>query len=273
MTVLEYNPSLKFIHYLITKTKFSWQIETAYLGNVVGNLVSTFTFNLAYISFITAILGRFNTFAGYTIGEMLIFTLIGQMSFYGTGYISGPSATEFSRSVKSGNFDMLLIKPISAFMQVMSIKIQPLSTIIYSIPSFSLYIFLIHKGDYFHPTLIGTTLAILSLIIGLIFSHFYRFAVVMTIFKIRQNKSLVKTIDILGRLGEFPYEAYSPFLRFIVSLFTPNFLAAAVPALYILNRSTSAVPLLILIGATLISFIFTIIQWKNGLKIYESASS
>lgn len=266
--------NLKFyLRILVKKIVFAWQTETAYAGNTLGELLSTIFYNVTLLVFLDVILKKFKMIAGYTFPDMLVLTMISQMIFY-TGLTFTYSSVElFVKGVRDGTFDTLLLKPVSVFFQVMTLGMRPFNGAFFSIPPLSIYAVLIIQQNAFHPTLFGLIAGICGLLMGFLLLHFFRFTFAMLVFKNKQIKNLLKTLEFLTDGGAYPYEAYRGIVKVIVLFLSPLLAGAGIPSLYFLNKTTSLVPLLIEAGLLALFSFTSLYLWRQGLKLYESASS
>lgn len=262
-----------YLTYLTKRFLFSWQIETAYVGNVVGELMSTLFYNITYITFLSVLLSKIKLIGNYSFNDMLVLTLMMQVAFYTALTFTYESSNTFVHDVKYGGFDTNLLRPISPLFQIMTSGLRPFSGIFFSVPPLSIYIFLIIKNHALNPTLLQAAVTLFSFGIGILLLHFYRFMFAMISFKAKEAKNIMKMLDFFGDLGGYPYEAYKqPFLT-IVLLIAPLLPAAAIPASYLLGKSTTITPLLVQIGLLALFTTICFAMWKRGLRIYESVSS
>lgn len=262
-----------YLRVLAKKIQFAWQIETAYAGNTIGELFSTVFYNITFIIFIDIVLRKYKLLAGYSFNDMLILVFVTQIVFYTGLTITYDSMSKFVQSVRDGIFDTYLLKPMSVFFQVMTLSIRPFSGLFFSVPPLLIYVLLIIKNQAFHPEPFGVTIGLLGIFVGILYLHFYRFTFAMFVFKTKQVKNLLKTLDLLGDAGSFPYEAYTEPFRTIVFFIAPFLAAAAIPATYFLNKTTSLWPFVIQIGLMLFFMTTALLLWRKGLKEYESVSS
>ena len=258
---------------LVKKIVFAWQTETAYAGNTVGELLSTVFYNITFLVFIDVILKKFKLIAGYSFPDMMVLTLISQTVFYAGLTFTYTSVELFIKSVRDGSFDTLLLKPVSVLFQVMTLGIRPFSGAFFSIPPLLIYIFLVIQQNAFHPSMFGLIAGIGGLIMGILFLHFFRFAFAMLVFKNKQIKNLLKTLEFLSEGGSYPYEAYQGIVKIAVLFLSPLLAGAGIPSLYFLDKTASLIPLAIEAGLLILFSAATIYLWKQGLKEYESASS
>jgi len=255
------------------KLIFAWQIETAYVGNVVGNLLSTFIYNVTFIIFLDIILKSVDSFGGYTFSDMLVYALVSQVIFYSQSFMTFGSASRLVREVRNGDFDVHILKPISLLFQAMTSALRPFSTLVFAAPSFGLYIWLIIVNTAWHPTVYNLILGSFSLMFGVITLNVYRFTLAIMVFFFKQSKKITKTADITSSIGQFPYGVFKSTAKIIISVLVPFFLAAAIPVEYFLNK-TSSLNLFFLQFVICILFIVLLnVFWKKGLKSYNSASS
>lgn len=252
---------------------FAWQSEVAYVTNIVGELVSTLVYNICYIIFLQFLLKKIPTLAGYSLNDMLVLTFFSQVVFYSSLALSRDTFSKLTEYVRHGQFDLLVIKPLSLFFQIVTLGIRPFAGIFFSIPPLAIYLFLIIQRGAFSPTSFGMTMGILSLLNGIALMFFYRLAFTLPIFFVKKAKDLTKTLDWLGVFGYYPYEAYSEPLRTVLLFLTPSLAASGIASTYFLNKTTSFIPFISGVVILIIFICASLLLWRKGIKEYESASS
>jgi ABC-2 type transport system permease protein len=253
--------------------RFSWQTETAYVKNTVALLISTFSYNLVFIAFLYVLLSKIKLLAGYTLDDMLVLTFVGQIVYYAAAAFFMESVSAFTKYVKSGSFDMLILRPMSLLFQSLTLAMRPFSGLFFSLPPLSVYAYLIIARGVFQPSLSELILGIVSLVIGFLFFAIYHFTYGMFVFRITQAQNILKIISSFSDIGAYPFEAYEGAIRAVFAVFIPLLVAGGIPTSYFLGKTVG----LELIGLQVLltsvyGFVFYYL-WKTGTRRYESISS
>jgi len=265
---------------MINRLLIYWQVWKMTASNALQEAFINRWTNLIFISgkiirfgmslvFLLLLKQNVTVFANYTVDQMIVFFLtynlidiIAQV-FYRGVYL-------FSPMVRTGEFDFLLAKPISALFRALTGKpdindtvfllptllvswliIRNLSVTI-SLTSIAWFIVLL-----INSFLIVTALHILVLVVGILTT---------------EVDGVIWMYRDLMRLGQFPASVYLEPLRFILYFVVPIGMMITVPAEVLLNVPPSTSILTTsLVGLT--SFVVSLRLWNWSLKRYSSASS
>ena len=125
---MEFKNLKKAIHLrliiLKANTIFSFKESLAYVYNNWGGLASTMTYMITYLIFLSIIYSRVDSIAGYNYSQMLLFTFVGQLSFYSIWIWSHQNIVRLGQDVNSGKLDLILSKPLPALWYVTFQKIN-----------------------------------------------------------------------------------------------------------------------------------------------------
>lgn len=259
---------------LRANTIFSFREGLAYVYNNWGGLASTMTYMITYLVFLSIIYSRVSLIAGYSYSEMLLFTLVGQLSFYSTWTWSYGNIARMGQNVNSGKLDLILSKPLPALWYVTFQKIDLPMLLFHGLPALIPLLYLMVKNLNFTISPAGIPLAILTFILGQIAIHCFGFILGLFVFWTGQNKSVVGLGYKLMFFGDaIPLEAY-PGKIIILGLTAVPFLThIALTTSYLLGRTTSLGWLGLLFITTVVFIWGKIKLWNLALKRYSSASS
>lgn len=259
---------------LKANTIFSFREGLAYVYNNWGGLASTMTYMVTYLVFLSIVYSRVDSIAGYTYSEMLLFTFVGQFSFYSTWIWSYGNINKLGEDVNSGKLDLILAKPLPALWYVTFQKIDLPMLLFHGLPALIPLLFLMSRNLSFSIWPLGVPLAMLTFILGQIAIHCFGFILGLSVFWTGQNKGIAGLGYQLMFFGDaIPLEAY-PNKIIILGLTAVPFLThIALTTSYLLGRTTSLNWLDLLFVTTIILIWGKIKLWNLALKRYSSASS
>lgn len=182
-----------------------------------------------------------------------------------------PSLTSFTQSIKSGDFDYVLLLPIDAQFSsgIKEINIWKMVDVIFGV-LFILVLKNIFRID-FDP--INILMSILALIIGfMIIASLYFIIASFSFWVLDSSNLLIIFPQCLEWTGKWPISVFPKFFRLLFTYIIPVGVSVTVPAEALLNKleiKTLGVSLLLCIGLMVVSRII----WRLGIKKYTGASS
>lgn len=253
---------------------FNTKQVLAYVYNNWGGVASTVTYMLTYLAFLSIIYSQIETIAGYNYSQMLMFTLIGQISFYTNWFWSMGGIQQMIRDVNSGRLDLILSKPLPALWYVTIQKVNLPSILAQSIPAMIPLLVLLVKHWSFALTLRAVFLAAVSFICGIVLIHCLSFILALSVFWTGQSRAMIGLGHQLSYFGNtIPLEAYPKVVVFLGLTVIPFLAHIALTTSYLLGKTVSLSYLLIILAATAIFIIAKIKLWQAALRRYASASS
>lgn len=207
--------------------------------------------------------------AGYTADQTIVFFLTYQMVDI-TAQVFYRGVYEFGSLIRSGEFDGLMVRPISVLFRSLTGK-PDLNDALFLLPTTVVSLLIVSSLQlsitfssivwYFvlllNSLLIATSLHILVLTFGVVTA---------------EVENLIWTYRDLTRLGQFPITMYLEPLRTILFFVVPVGFMFTVPAQVLINSVPShSILLSSFIGVGF--FILSLRIWRWGLKQYSSASS
>lgn len=249
------------------------------MRNSFGNVTTTKIDSFGYIAGkIIRLIGFFvlisslfygtKTFGGYTKYEALLFFLtfflldtITQVVFRGV--------YAFRATVRRGNFDFFLVKPISTLFLVMS-QIIDFLDILFLIPITGLWIWVIAQIpaiDVLH--VVSFTLFAL---ISVVFMTAIHIIVAATTIVTAENQHVIWLYRETMRLGQFPPTIFPGILQLILTYIFPIIIIVAFPTKALLGELYLVHGVLAL-GIAILFFSLSVWLWQASVKKYSSASS
>ncbi len=271
MKLLEFK---NYLQILFANIKYVFLTETAYRANTWAGIIGTIGFSIASIIFIEAVYGNVDTVAGYSQNEMLFFTLIAHLCYYTNSSFVINSFLELIRNINTGNFDLILIKPVSSLFFTLSKRISIYTFIKdagFSLGTVALVIDWSKLSLKSEDVLIGLILVVL----GQIGVQFLQFITTLPAFWIGESYGILSFSYVFDyRLGRtIPWEGLSRPLQVFFSTAIPVMIGAGIATSVMLNKSNEIVMLTIYLIVVLLLLFVEIKLWNYCLKIYSSASS
>lgn len=254
---------------------FTFQKETAYWADNWASVLSTTFYTLSMLIFINVLYANVKTIVGYNKNDMLLFFLIGQITFYTSWSVSAQNMQEFILDVNRGDLDMILTKPLPALFYITFKRIRLFSSIIRdAIPPTLAIILAIHWSS-FHLSIGNILLATVIFILGQICLHVIQFISVIPVIWLGESLSIFKlTSDIDNYAGRFiPLEGFNSYFRLIFGVLIPVMIPASFTTSILLNKSN---PVSLLVWAVVVTIFAVILRgwvWKLAIRNYTSASS
>lgn len=276
MKLLEFKESFtQRFDLLKANTVFTFQKETAYWADNWASVLSTTFYTIAMLIFINVLYANVKTIVGYDKNDMLLFFLIGQMTFYSTWAISAQNMQELILDVNRGDLDLILTKPIPALFYITFKRIRIFSNLIRDgIPPTLAIVFAIDWSS-FQFSASSILVGVVIFILGQVCLHVLQFLSVIPVVWLGESKSIFKlAFDIENYAGRFiPLEGFNSYFRVIFGVFIPVMISTSFTTSILLNKS-EAIPLLIWsIIVTLCALGMRSWVWKLALRNYTSASS
>ena len=255
-------------------TFFSFKESTAYVGNNYGNTLSIIIYMLTYLVFIGVLFNRVKLVAGYSYGEILLLTMMTQLSFYIIWSITISNTDLLAKNVKSGDLDLWMTRPVPLLWFVSFQKVDINSLFVDAVPSISFLMYLVMKNYSFIVTPINLARGTLVMIMGLIISHCFMFIMNLSCFWTAENQNMRNLAFELEFFGDaIPFEGYSTKFRNVGMLFVPSIITSALTTSVLLGKSNDWFILPIVLFITVVFLWLTLNMWKIALRHYSSASS
>lgn len=255
-------------------TSFSAKEILTYSFNNWGGLISTVSYTLTYLAFLSIIYSRVKLIAGYDLGEVLFFTIIGQINYYMLWTWSTPSIHRLTETVRNGELDLILIRPVPALWFVSIRRIRLPALLFEALPA--LIAPLIMTARNFHSPIppLGLIVGIVILLCGQLLLHCLHFMVASFSFWSGEGKGTAKLVDELSEFGEaVPWEGFPLSLKMVGSVILPVLIASALSTSFMLGKNREYWLILPVLGLTIFFVYAKIKLWQRALRSYSSASS
>lgn len=232
-------------------------------------------FYATHLAVLVIILARFKDINGWTMGEMAF--LYGLLTFsQGFTTLFFAALTNFEGMIVKGEFDRLLVRPLSPLGQVIFSKFEASTLAHFIIGSLALYYGAKLAGVEW--TLAKFLFLPLVLFGGVLINGAIRILVATVAFWTLRNSSLVHTVIFSTReFVVYPVTIYNYGVQFFLTFVFPLAFVNFYPAHYFLERSGANLlhPVLQILTPVVGIVIFTIalFAWKTGVDHYQSSGS
>lgn len=208
-------------------------------------------------------------FGEYSSDEVVVFFLVFNLIDL-TAQILYRGVYLFSQHIRTGSFDFLLIKPISALFQSLFGK-PDVNDVIFLLVSAAVSLWIL-SGLSVTITSLSILWFIALFINGLLIATALHIVVIAVAILIIEVDNVIWMYRDMMQFGRFPVSIYMPLLKFVLFFIVPIGMMTTIPAEVLLGRTpTYSVVLSSCIGIA--SFAVSLKLWNWALKHYSSASS
>ncbi len=236
---------------------------------IVWNLINFFWLGLGLAS-VELLFGQISAIAGWDKNEVLLLVLTVSLfnDFMWTFVFT--NLNDFSRLIRHGELDYVLMKPVSPRFIVSSLYLE-----FDHFLRMILLIFLVSR--LLKVMLIKTSFLLWSsywLIFLMTSFAFYNlfFTLVVTNFWFIRLFNFTDLVDSFINIGRYPMGVFKGRVRFLLTYLIPVAFVAYFPVMVLLGRTSPAV-VFVAVGTAALTFLFSQWFWRFALKRYSSASS
>ncbi len=257
---------------IVMQLHAQWQYKT---DLVVGIITLLFLTGLEFVALLLYFV-PFHTLLGWQVGEV---ALLASLSAFGSGLAEMVEAgvDHFSDTIRRGDFDRLLIRPIGAFLQVMGndFRLSRLGRLLQASVAFGVALYLL-------PHLHWTFDKILVLLLGVVSNMIIFIAILLLgatlCFWTVETTELTNLLHDGGReMLNYPITIYNQSLQRFFLFVVPIAFGSYIPACYILGHSLPfGLSTWIVFVSPLAALLFAVIAgllWRFGVRHYQSTGS
>jgi ABC-2 type transport system permease protein len=220
--------------------------------------------------------GPFPSLLGWNVGEVAMLYAITTMSF-GLAELFGAGIDAFDETIRSGEFDRVLLRPVGTLTQVVSseFRLRRLGRITEGMLIFILALSFLHGLNWTISKLIIVPIGILSG--ALIFIAILLLGATLCFWTV-QTTELTNILTYGGReMLSYPLTIYHQGLQRFFLFVVPLAFGTYIPTCYLLEISLPfGLPAEIAFGAPLVALAFALIAgaiWRLGVHHYQSTGS
>lgn len=258
----------------VTKAILKEQVrtETAYLASFWADILSASAYVATTAIFIDLLIRRSGLIAGYSRNDFYFMMLINQITYFGvTKFLVKPMFL-LVESVRSGNFDHMLLRPMPLKLNLYTRAIQPVNAFTSAAPSIIIFSLIV---DWSKLNIdLGSLLAgIVVWLAGFVIYNTYIFTLAYPVFSEGDSTDALSGFYWSLSMNQMPYQKLPWAMKSLSLFLMPSLLMTAGSVAVILSKG-SAVP--IVVSAVIASIISAIIfskLWKRAINNYSSASS
>ena len=181
------------------------------------------------------------------------------------------NCTNLSELIRTGKLDFLLLLPVSTRF-VVSLRQVDLGAFINA--GFAVAV-MTYAARQIHltPTLFQIALFLVLCLAGILMHYSLMFLLASISFWTVRAQGIVWGYYNLFNIARMPDEAFGGLFKALFTFAIPMLLVSNVPVRVLANKLTSPVPLLLLLGMSLICFLMSEWGWRASVRRYTSASS
>lgn len=227
--------------------------------------IARFLFFLLFIIFLTA---KVKFLSGYNIWQVLLIYMTFNFIDASTQMLFR-EVYRFKQHIITGNFDLLLVKPVNVLFRLL-LGGTDLLDFITLLPFIIILVFIISKLQYF--SLLGILTYIILIINSLVIAaSFHIFVMALAVITTEVDNAIMIYREVTG-MGKFPIEIYKEPIRSFITFIIPVGVMMTIPVKAISGLvSPPLISGCIFVGGLLL--FISIKVWKEALKRYTSASS
>lgn len=264
--------AVRIIKIFFIRMKANAMSRLAYPANFFILLFASFAQTFITVTFVKVIYSFTDHISGWNSDQAILvvatFLLVEAFIWFTSGYLYG-----IRRNIKSGNFDIFLVQPISPLFSISTwrIDIEDIIRIILAIS-----ILAIGLNNY-HLSLLNWLIYGLAYLYLLVIAYIIYYCILLLIncsyFWFTEISNVTQVVDSIIRTGQYPTDILAgKAVRIVFSSLIPiAFIATAPAKIFVFGIDYS-----ILLYGTVIAGIlvyFTNKVWQAGLRVYSSASS
>lgn len=253
----------------------------SYLGIIVKSAMQ-YKFSLAleiFARFLVAfseffgiylLFSGFTGIKGYSYGDILLCFSAVQLSF-SISECTGSGFKSFSGMIRRGEFDLVLIRPVSPILQVISSKfnlgrIGPMITAIITM------VLGVHASQVVWTPLRILAFFLMLLFGSLLFTSLFLIEAACSFFVIG-NAAIFNVLTYGAKThGKYPFDVYGKGIMAFCTYLIPYTLVQYYPLQYLLGRTEN--PLCVIAPFGTVFFLFlSVLFWNFGVKRYQSCGS
>lgn len=252
------------------------QAQAQYKTNLLLDIV-TYLFTTA-LEFIAVLLffGPFPTLLGWHVGEVVLLTAIMSISF-GFAEMIGAGIDNFAETIRRGDFDRVLLRPVGVFTQVIGsdFRLRRLGRLTQGTLAFVLALYLL---PHLHWTLAKVLVLGLGVVSGAIIFITILLLGATVCFWTIETTELTNILTYGGReMLSYPLTIYHQILQRFFLFVVPVAFGSYVPTCYILERPLPfGLSNMLAFTGPLAAALFALIAafiWRFGVHRYQSTGS
>ncbi len=252
--------------YISIHIRSMMQYKTSFFLSAMGQFLVSFNVFLG----IFFMFQRFSAVEGFTYSEVLLCFSVVLLEF-SLAEMWARGFDLFPGTVKSGEFDRILVRPQNEILQVLGSKFE-LTRIGRMFQAIVMFVYGVAKSGVEWDFL--KILTVIFMLIGgtVIFTALFLIYAALCFFTLDGLEFMNVFTDGAREFGKYPIAVYGKKMLLLTTFFIPYALVQYYPLLYILERSKNLFYIFLPLFACL--FLFpALLLWKFGVRHYKSSGS
>ncbi len=250
--------------------------QAQYRANLVIDISTYFFITFAEFFGVIIVFASFPSLLGWHLGDVAMLYAVTSMAF-GLSELVGAGIDNFVETIRRGEFDRVLLRPVGAFIQVIGsdFRLRRLGRLTEGLLTFFVAL-------HFLPALQWTLAKAVALLIGIasggvIFISVLLLGATMCFWTV-ETTEMVNIFTYGGReMLSYPITIYNRLMQSIFMFVIPLAFGSFVPVCYVLGRSLPlGLPSWLAFLAPLIALAFALVSglfWRFGVRHYQSSGS
>jgi ABC-2 type transport system permease protein len=266
---------------VVTDVRLYWHLlgmqlrsQLQYKINLAVDVTTYFLVTALEYAVVFLFFGTFPTLLGWHVGEVALLGAIVSFAF-GLAELFGGGIENFSETIRRGEFDRALLRPISALVQVASseFRLRRLGRLTQGALMFGLALHILPAFDWTLPR-------IFALFLGIVCGAATFISVMLLgatlCFWTVETTELTNILTYGGReVMSWPLVVYNQALQRFFLFVVPLAISLYLPTCYILGRPLPlGIPAVIVFASPLVAALFvggSYLVWRVGIRHYQSA--
>ena len=252
------------------------QAQAQYKVNLLLDIVTYLLTTALEFTGVLLFFGPFPTLLGWHVGDVVLLTAIMSISF-GLAEMIGAGIDNFSETIRRGDFDRVLLRPVGVFTQVIGsdFRLRRLGRLTQGALAF---ILALHLLPHLHWTMAKLLVLVLGVVSGaIIFITILLLGATICFWTI-ETTELTNILTYGGReMLSYPLTIYHQMLQRFFLFVVPVAFGSYVPTCYILERPlpfglSNVLAFTGPLAAALFAFVAAFV-WRFGVRRYQSTGS
>ncbi len=255
-----------YLRYVSMNIRSMMQYKTSFFLTALGQFLVSFNVFLG----ILVMFQRFHTVEGFTYSEVLLCFSVMLLEF-SLAEMFARGFDTFSGTVRTGEFDRILVRPQNEILQVLGSKFE-FTRIGRMLQAIVIFVYGVIKCDVNWD--FTKVLTVLFMLIGgtVVFASLFTIYAALCFFTLDGLEFMNIFTDGAREFGKYPLGIYGEKMLLFTTFFVPYALIQYYPLLYILERRTSIIYMFLPLCACLFA-IPALLLWKFGVRHYKSSGS
>lgn len=250
--------------------------QAQYKANLITDIATYFFVTTLEFTVVPLLFATFPTLLGWHLGEVALLYAVTSLCF-GLGELFGAGIDQFSETIRLGEFDRLLLRPVSALLQVASsdFRLRRLGRLT---EGALVFVFALHLLPGFTWTPLKLTLLPLGILSGaFIFIAIMLLGATLCFWTV-ETTEIINILTYGGReMLSWPMSIYNLAIQRIFVFLVPLAFGSYLPTCYLLDRPLPfGLPGWVAFCAPLAALVVVLVAytlWRFGIRHYQSTGS